>query len=166
MTVSVASFRTDVPECADVTQYPNNVITYWLGIAALMLTSPRWGVGSLAPATPPTTLLDFGTEMFVAHNAIIERQAMQTAAAGGTPGQVQGPISSKSVGPAAISYDTGAVIDEGATHWNLTVYGLRFIKLAKQIGMGPIQVGGVNCQPPFSGPAWPGPLPFGWGIGS
>jgi len=44
-----------------------------------------------------------------------------------------------------------------AGHWNLTVYGTRFIRFAKMFGAGPIQIGIGYNPSPFGGPAWPGP---------
>jgi hypothetical protein len=160
VTISVASFRADLPEFGDASAFPDSQITYWIAIAVMMLPVARWGLGSAAAASPPTTKLDFATEMFVAHNVSIERQAVVAAAGGAAPGLQTGAVSGASQGSESISYDSGSGLEIGAGHWNLTVYGTRFVKLAKFVGMGPVQVSGGFCPPPFSGPAWPGPWPY------
>lgn len=129
MTVTPASFRTDYPEFADTTAYPDSGVTYWLTVAGLLLNTLRW-----------QDMLDVATELFVAHNLALERQAQKSAASGAVPGLSTGPVSSKTVGPVTQAYDTTAGIEEGAGHWNLTVYGTRFIGLVKMFGAGPIQV--------------------------
>lgn len=123
------------------------------------LTSPKWGAGSAVPVSPPATLLDIATELFVAHNLVLEKRAQDAANVGGLPGQIIGPVASKSVGSVSISYDASAGLEPEAGHWNTTMYGLRFIKLARMKGMGPVQVG-IGVAPPWSGGAWPGPWPY------
>ncbi len=129
MTVTVDSFRVDFPEFADTTAYPNGGVQYWLTLAGLLLNAQRFG-----------TVLDTATELFVAHNLVLERQAQKAAAAGGAPGINTGPVSSKTVGPVTQAYDTQAGIEEDAGHWNLTTFGTRFMSLVKMFGAGPIQV--------------------------
>lgn len=162
MTVSVASFRASFPEFGNTTQFPDSIITYYLALSGILLNQRRWGIGATVAVSPPTTMYDIGTELFVAHHIAVERAAMDTAANDGIPGVTKGPTASESVGPVSISYSPGDVIEPGAGHWNLTVYGLRFIKMARFQGAGPIQVG-VGCGPPYSGMGWSGPLPWpGW----
>lgn len=154
---TVTNFRTDYPEFGSVSKFPDSAVTYWLGIAKLMLTT-RWD-DTPAEAGAPTQLY-YGTELFVAHNLVLEAQARKNAAKGGTPGVGNaGPVSSKSVGPVSISYDTASAIELDAGHWNLTVYGTRFIQLARMMGAGPLQIG-QGCAPYGSGGAWPGPWPY------
>jgi hypothetical protein len=144
MTITVQQFRADYPEFSSSSQYPNSAITYWLNLAYLLLNPSRWG-----------SVLDTGAELFVAHNVAIEARAQAEAANGGIPGGQVGPINSKSVDKVSISYDTSTGIQEGAGHWNLTVYGTRLIKLARMFGAGPIQVG-IGYDP-YGGGAWAGP---------
>lgn len=144
MTVTVASFRADFPEFASTVKFPTNQITYYLNLAGLMLNAARWN-----------NSLDMGTELFIAHNITIEAKAAAESAAGGIPGTTTGPIGSKSVDKVSISYSTGDAIQPGAGHWNLTVYGTRFIRLMRMFGAGPLFVG-VGCVDPMNGPAWPG----------
>jgi hypothetical protein len=144
MTVSAASFVQSYPEFSNTTTFPVSSINYWIAIAGLMLTNTvRWGLGSATASSPPTTRLDFATELFVAHNLSLEAQATPSAAAlaaGATPGLTPGILSSKSVGPVSAGYDTSAGINPDDGQWNLTIYGIRFIRLAKASALGPIQV--------------------------
>lgn len=129
MTVTTASFRADYPEFGDVTAYPDSGVTYWITIAGLLLNTCRW-----------QNMLDVATELFVAHNLVLERQAQKSAANGAVPGLSTGPVSSKTVGPVTQAYDTTAGINQDAGHWNLSTYGTRFYQLMQMFGAGPIQV--------------------------
>jgi hypothetical protein len=157
MAITVAAFRDDYPEFGSAVFYPDSGVAYWLRLAYLFLNAARWD-----------TLLDLGAELFVAHNLALEKRAADEAAAGSAPGRTTGPLSSSSVANASASYDTGSAIEEGAGHWNLTVYGIRFIDLVRMMGAGPIQVGvgtPFYAQGPFlpSGLAWAGPYAApGW----
>lgn len=129
MTVTPDSFRVDFPEFADNVAYPDSGITFWLTVAGKLLNTLRW-----------QDMLDTATELFVAHQLVLERQAQKSAAKGAVPGVTTGAISSKTVGPVTQAYDTSAGIDEGAGHWNLSTYGIRLIQLCSLFGAGPIQV--------------------------
>ena len=89
MTVTPSSFRVDYPEFADTTAYPDSGVAYWITVAGLLLNPRRW-----------QDMLDVATELFVAHNLVLERQAQKSAAAGAVPGVSTGAVSSKTVGPA------------------------------------------------------------------
>jgi len=153
MTITAAQLRQDYPEFTSTTAYPDSSINYWINMATLMLNTNRWGAAS---TTSTLAIYDIGMELFVAHNIVLEAKAQAEAAAGAPPGSSTGPVSSKSVGPVSVSYDTQAGIEKDAGHWNLTIYGTRFIKLAKQFGAGPIQVGVDACSW-TSGAAYNGP---------
>jgi hypothetical protein len=158
MAIDPTKFRADYPEFADGTAYPDSGINYYINLAGLLFTD-RWD------DTPGTTgtarsLKDVGIELFIAHNMVLERQAAKSAAAGAVPGITQGPVSSKGVGPANISYDTGAGLEAASSSFNLTTYGLRLMNLFKKVGAGPVLIGVGGGEPPFNGPAWPGPYPY------
>jgi hypothetical protein len=159
--ITAASFRVDFPEFGSIVTFPTSVINYYLALAALLLNKSRFGQPSATVSNPPTTMYDMATELFVAHFITLERNAMQTTQSGGVPGAVQGPTTSKSVGPVSISFDSQAVIEPDAGHWNLTMYGLRFMSLVNMFGAGPVQIG-VGCTPWWVGGAWPGPLMPSW----
>lgn len=147
MTVTVASFRGHFVEFADAERYPNAQVAYWLQVAGLLLNVQRWG-----------RTLDLGTELFIAHNTSIERIAMDEAGNGGVPGVTKGPVNSESVDKVSVGYDVASGIELDAGHWNNTIYGTRFIRLARMHGAGPIQVGmGCPLSPLSSANAWYGP---------
>lgn len=146
MTVSSQQFRVNFPEFASTTTYPNGQVEFWFGFAYNFLNSHRWGDS-----------IDYGAQLFTAHNLALEARAGAESAAGGIPGGQVGPLSSKSVGPASASYDIGSGAEEKAGHWNLTTYGTRFIRLSKMMGAGPLFVGVGYDPDPLNGPAWPGP---------
>lgn len=145
MTVTVNNFRQHFPEFTDTEKFLDTTIIYWLTLALKLLNVDRWG-----------DLLDNGAELFVAHNIALEAKALQEGSTGGIPGSSTGLLSSKSVDRVSISYDTSSSLEDGAGHWNLTIYGKRYIRLARLVGMGPIHVGTGDIVQSV-GPAWPGP---------
>lgn len=159
MSVTVVSFRQSFKGIFDdAVAYPDIGVSYWLGIAGLLLNTARFGVPGATAVSPPTCLYDFATELFVAHNLALEKRARDAAAAGSAPGLSSGVVSSESVGGVSVGYDASAGLVEGAAHWNLTTYGVRFIMLARACGAGPVQIGqGYAPEVGIAG-AWPGPL--------
>lgn len=133
-------------------------------------SNPFWGAASVTPNSPPTTKADFAIELYVAHNLVLEKQAVDAAKAGGDPGTKVGVITSKSVGGVSVSYDVSSMTGEdGAGFWAQTTYGLRFWRLAKSVSAGPIQIGVGRPPAAFlffnnwgltgSYNAWAGPYP-------
>jgi len=145
MTITVPQFRADYPEFNSSTDYPNSQIEYYLALAEKLLPADRWG-----------NVLDNAVELYVAHHIAMEARAQAEAASGVVPGQTTGPISSKSVDKVSVGFDTSSATEEKGGHWNLTIYGTRFLRLAKLFGAGPLQVG-IGMVPYGSGAAWPGP---------
>lgn len=120
--------RKDFPEFADPAKYPESSVKFWLSIAALTLNADRWG-----------SLLDLGTELFVVHHLVLAaRDALGGAA--GIPGKVEGIVSSKAVDKVSVGYDAGSVSLTDAGFYNMSVYGIRFLQLARMIGAGGIQL--------------------------
>ncbi len=146
MTIDAATFRANFPEFGSTSSYPNAQVQFWLAAAYNFVNADRWGNST-----------DLGAQLWTAHNLALEARAQAEAAAGGVPGQTTGPVSSKSVGGVSLGFDTGASTEEKGGHWNNTVYGTRFLRLAKLFGAGPVQVSSVQYDP-LNGPAWPGPL--------
>jgi hypothetical protein len=128
--VTINQFRADYPEFKDAAIYPDSMLRYWLGVASLLLNPGRW-----------CDMLGVATELFVAHNCVLEAEAQQTSLAGGFPGKSKGAITAQGAGSVSLSYDAAIVLEADAGHWNLTIYGSRFIRLAKMFGAGPIQIG-------------------------
>ena len=152
MTVTVQSFRNDYPEFASTTAYPNSLLTYHLAYAGNMLDPLIWG-----------SMIDIATALYVAHNIVLERRAVDEAANGGIPGESVGVLNSKSVDKVSAGYDVGAATEEKGGHWNKSIYGIRLYRLMRQFGAKPIFIGVGTNQLPFNGPAWSGPPMWpGW----
>lgn len=145
MAITPQQFRADFPEFSSTAVYTNSSITFWLGLAYMLLNADRWG-----------GLLDVGAELFAAHNISLEAKNVLEAAGGGIPGANTGPIESKKVDKVEVSYNTGAAMKKDAGHWNLTTYGTRYIYLLDMFGAGPVQVG-IGSVPLFNTNAWTGP---------
>lgn len=146
-----AQFRTSFPAFANATNFPDDAITFWLTLAYALFPADRWG-----------DILDFGVQLYAAHNLSLEFMANKQAANGGVPGAASGMLNSKSIDKVSAGYDTASVAEEFAGNYNLTTYGMRLWRLIQQFGAGPIQVGaGPGCAPP-SQIAWYGPY---WGAG-
>lgn len=146
MATSPAILRTHFPELSDVVKYPDSVIQFWLDIAVKLHNEDRWG-----------DLLDAGCELYAAHNTVI---ASMDAAQGALPGTaIQGAVTSQSVGGVSMSIDTASSSETDAGAWNLTTYGTRWIRLARMLGAGPVQVGAPTAGDTSSivTSAWPGP---------
>jgi len=128
--VSAASFRQAFPEFASGTRYPNAVVDFWLALAAKLINPSRWG-----------NLAETGVYLYAAHNLVLERQAVDAAERGAVPGQATGAINNKSVDKVSVGYDTAGSAEEGGGQYNTTIYGQRYYKLVKMVGIGGIQVG-------------------------
>lgn len=151
MTVNAASFRATFPDFTDATKFPDPEVDFWLGLGLLLLSAGRWG-----------NLLDYGLQLFVAHNLSLQATSSKASAGGQSPGQIQGPLTSASVDKVSYSRDPGSAMDPANGHWNLSTYGLRYIRLVNMVGAGPLQVGVPlydNSQ--NGGAGWPGVIfPF------
>jgi len=147
-TVTVDTFRKSFPEFGNTTLFPDTAVTYWLEQAVIMLNETRW-----------QRMYDSGIQMFLAHNLVLEKQAWDAANVRGDPGINTGPVAAKGVGPATIAYSTMDACLPNADHWNLTIYGTRFLRMARYAGAGPLQIG-IGCAPFGSGGAWAGPYPY------
>lgn len=169
MTVTAPSFRANFTAFANNATFPDDSVNFWLSVAALMLPVTRWGASAAAAAPaagPITSMLDLGMMLFAAHNLVLEAQANRSVAGGALPGMSSGPVSSKTIGPVSQSYDSQAGLELEAGHWNLTVYGTRFVRLAMMVGSASIgHVGGAQPYGQYSGAGWVGPLNQwpGWG---
>lgn len=126
--MDVATFREDFPAFSNNGFYPDDQVTYWLNLGGKLLPADRWD-----------DLLDDGLQLFVAHNLVLERGAQAAAANGAPPGQATGMVAGKTVDKVSVSYDTSAAMELEAGHWNLTIYGQRFIRLARMVGAGGVQ---------------------------
>lgn len=122
-------FRTQFPEFACTTDYPDAQIVFWDGLAGALLNPDRWN-----------DLLDYGIGLFIAHHLVTSRRDQLAAEAGGVGGVVNGPQSAKSVDKVSASYDTGAVTFENGGFWNSSLYGIRLLQLVRITGAGGVQL--------------------------
>lgn len=127
--MDIAKFRIDFPEFGSATRYPSSQITFWATVAETQVNLCAWG-----DAKP------FGVELYVAHELILATQNLSTASKGGVPGTSSGPVNSKTVGNATISYDAAQTAEKDAGWWNLSNYGRQFIRLARMYGAWGIQL--------------------------
>ncbi|KAF1069148.1 MAG: hypothetical protein GAK45_01169 [Pseudomonas citronellolis] len=127
--MDAAKFRQDFSEFVDPDKYPDSVVNFWLSLASVTLPADRW-----------CDYLDAGIELFTAHNLALAAGNQATAAVGGTPGQVKGPLTAKAVDKVSAGYDSGAATLEDGGFFNLTTYGIQFLQLARMIGSGGIQL--------------------------
>lgn len=129
MSLSPDQFRTDFPEFADTAMYSDSLITFWATTATSLVDPVRWG-----------TLADMAQELVTAHHLALAARDQAAADTGGVPGQISGPLSSKSVDKVSASYDTGAASLRDAGMWALTRYGVQYLQLARMFGAGGIQL--------------------------
>ncbi len=133
--VTIAQFRADFPAFTDTTVYPDAMIQWNITWATNLMNAYRWG-----------NMYVQGMELLVAHLSFLNAQQNLAAAAGGAPGISKGMIASEGAGAVSLGYDTSSTAEEKAGAYNLTQWGQQFIRLARLIGMGPIQVG-IGYQP-------------------
>lgn len=146
MTVDINAFRGAFPAFKDATKFPDGQVTFYLALAPKLHSEDRWG-----------DLLDFGVQLWVAHNLSLDFDSQRQAAAGQNPGSVRGAVTSMSANGVSWARDPGAASDPSAGHWNLTQYGLRWKSLANMVGMGAVQVGEPTAlELSLSDWPWPG----------
>ncbi len=126
---SPSQFRSDFPEFADANTYSDGSISFWMNFATVLIDATRWA-----------ELADMGIELATAHHLVIASRDEKAGSTGASPGQVSGPITSKSVDRVSVSNDTSAVSLSDGGFWNMTSYGIRFLQLARMLGSGPIQL--------------------------
>lgn len=144
--VTPASFRQQFPAFRDPGVYEDGPISLYIQVAGNLLDANRWD-----------TLLDYGTMLFVAHHLVLAARDDATVAAGGIGGDVKGILTAKSVDKVAASYDASSVSIEDGDFFNMTRYGIEFLRLAKQFGAGGVQITGGIAPGGFGG--------FGGGFG-
>lgn len=142
--VTIAQLRLDFPEFASTAVYTDAVVQFWITVTTSLINQERWGV-----------LSQQGQELAVAHYLVLAAKDEAAAAAGIPPGSV-GLVASKTVGPVSLGYDNGVATEEDGGFWNLTTYGLRYLRLARMMGAG-----GIQLNPPCWGfEGFPGPIIF------
>jgi hypothetical protein len=135
MAIDVATFRTNFPEFADMVQFPDASVQFYLNLGYLLLNPARW-----------VDVLDYGVQLFTSHSLVIYRRNVAAAASGGIPGQPPTFVTGKTVGSISVNYTVAQqVYFDNWGAFNLTSYGLDFAFLAQMAGMGGDQL-------------WQGPL--------
>jgi len=116
------TFRAAYPQFSDMIAVPPETVAYWLAVGTARLAPSRWG-----------NLLDEGLALFIAHKVALGLLAGKGGLGGGV-------VSSKSVGGVSVAYNTEMGTEEGAGAYNLTLYGREFIRLARLVGLGGVQL--------------------------
>lgn len=150
MAVTSTSFRLAFPAFANPVKYPVAMVDLWLNASSELVNAERWG-----------NLTDLGVSLMAAHYMALEAQAASAAGGSRLPGGSVGVLSSKSAQGVSASYDTSSATEQGGGHWNMTTYGTRYYRMAKLMGVGPVQVGAPDPSD-AAVRAWPGVLPPPW----
>lgn len=129
LTLTSAIFRTTLPEFANPVEFPDAQITSWIGIISNMINVSRWA-----------SLANLGASLLVAHNLTLGARDQAAALAGGAPGELTGAVSAKGIDKVSVSYDTAAAAMPDAGDLALTSYGIRYLRLARQVGAGGTQL--------------------------
>jgi hypothetical protein len=129
MIITADQFRTDFPEFASTTKFPDGWIDFWAKFADNLLPANRWG-----------NLLEMGSELLIAHNVTLQRMDMDSANAGQAPGTGDGLASNQGAGSVSLGIDTQATIEDTGGNYNATMYGVRFLRMARIVGIGGLQL--------------------------
>jgi len=129
MTLTTAQFRSDFPEFANTTTYPDSSVQLWITVSTSLVNECRW-----------MELTNLGIELITAHQLVLSARDQLAASVGGIPGEVKGPTTSKSVDKVSVGYDASAVTLDDAGFWAMSAYGLRFLTLARMMGAGGLQL--------------------------
>lgn len=127
--MDIALFRTNFPEFASTTTYPDSTITFWSSFAEIMLPQCVW-----------TTVWTTAVNLYVAHELVLAAQNVSASTVGGLPGQGGGIANSKTVGEASIGYDSVTPSEKDAGWYNLTLYGRQLYRLIQIFGAGALQL--------------------------
>ena len=147
VTVAPDAFRGNFPAFSNMTTYPDPVINFWFGLSVILFDQGRWGA-----------LFDYGSQLFVAHNLSLEFNSNKAGKLGQNPGFVIGPVTAGTVDKVSYSRDPSSAMDPKNGHWNLSIYGLRYIRLVNMVGAGPVHLGApLGADANFYDGAWPGP---------
>lgn len=118
-------FRTDFPEFADKTSYPDPSVSFYLGQADTVLNQDVLGDQFVYLA-----------ELFTAHYTELRGRTLKTAAIAGVNSSGGGVMTSKSVDKVSASYDVSGIINPDAGFWNKTGYGQEFYWWWSMFGAG------------------------------
>lgn len=149
--LALTDFRKQRPVFMDPIKYEATQVEFYISLAYTMLSATRWG-----------NTLDFGVSLFVAHFLALDELARQ-GGSNQVPGTVIGVLTGGTVDKVSYTRDASAILEDGAGHWGMTMYGLQYLRLVRMMGAGPIQIGVPNAAEQVAGQgAWPGPLLGPW----
>lgn len=158
-------FRARFPGFQNPMLYPDAQVQFYLTLAGKMLIPDRWG-----------DVIEEGYQLFAAHFLALDQLA-RVAGVGGVAGTAVGVLTGGTVDKVTYSRDVASIMEDNAGHWGMTTYGLQYLRFARMMGTGPLQVGlpfgvgsgylGQGSLPQSAivyGPGWPGPMPGagGW----
>lgn len=154
MSMTIAQFRASCGGAfKDSAVYPDPDVQFWLAAAKTLLVAERWG-------GEDSDLYKLGTQCFVAHYITVDALMTKEATMGGVGGLRAGPIASEGGDKVNVSFDMASVSEDGGGHWNQTVWGKRYYRLARMVGAGPVQVSAESGGDTVSASAWAGPIFF------
>lgn len=130
--VTYAYFVSAFPEFANAAVFTPQQIAFWTANAYATLNGFRFGVQ-----------LPLAVCLFIAHSIVLSAREIQSATLGQIPGSVQGPLTSKSVGPVSAGYAVTTGI-EGSGAYNYTAYGQRLYTMMRAFAAGPKYVPGPS----------------------
>lgn len=125
----IADFRTNFPEFASTTAYPDATITFWSGVAEKLLDECIW-----------KDMYTTAVQLYTAHELVLARQNVRASTAGGVPGQSEGIKNNKTVGSVSAGYDSAIQSEKDAGWWNMTNYGKQLYRLMQIFGAGVVQL--------------------------
>ena len=150
-TITPDDFRQIYPEFDNKTDYPDRAIQWWMADFGTTYSACFCGFQN---ETDKAMLL------YTAFNLVIAKKRADAANNGGVPGEMKGPVSSRSVDKVSNGYDTGALAPRTATYWNANDYGAQFYQLLVRRSLGLRYRPGAGSQQFVDYPAAPYGYPF------
>lgn len=150
MTITSDSFRDQFPAFADESKYQDSQIDFYITLAYKLLNADRWG-----------NVLDEGVALFVAHFMAVDALNANGGGIGGVPGTAVGVLSGGTVDKVSYTKDVNSIMEPDAGHWGMTTYGLMYLRFARMMGTGPLQIG-ADYSGSLSASAWQGPMLGPW----
>ncbi len=130
--MTASQFLTMFPEFSS---YDPTRISFWLSVASNLINTAQWGA-----------LSNQGQALLTAHYLVIDAQNQNPS----TQGQVNAPISSKSVDGVSLTKEIAQVVVEKAGQFNATSYGIQYYQLSRMMGAGAIQAIGEGFSWPLA----------------
>ena len=121
------AFYRFIPEMSNPDAYPTEMVKIYVRMSASELSEKRWG-----------DHYAFGVALLTAHRLCIRAQAIN---ADGTINADAGRgIASRSIGPASLTYYSTSSDTGDDAYYSSTWYGREYLRLAKIMGIGLLQL--------------------------